>query len=1094
MKILNLKFKNINSLYGENEIDFTKPVFVNEGLFAITGKTGAGKSSILDAISLAFYGRTPRVDITGSENAVMTKGEKDCYAEITFEVAGKIWKSSWKQERTRTGTLKPVNRQIADADNKIIADQLKTCNDEIVKIIGLTFEQFTKVIMLAQGSFAAFLQADKNDKGQLLEQITGTEIYAEISKNIFERNRSEQDKLKAIALELEAIKILSEDEIEILSNKNFDLEKEKVRIETELQQLEVAKKWLADLASLQAQISQAKEKLPELEEKFKTTTETFDKSTIVFEIAKVEQKKQEPIFKKVRELDTKISEKEKLLNPMLSAIAELEKAKNEISHTIENQCKELEQSQKLLLEKQQWATENQKYEDLVSNYNAIEKENQLLIDSHDEIENLLTEILNLQKSAESKKAEVAIAAENFNKRDNNLTEQLKELDAIKANLAALLGGRELSTLQLEKENISNFGILIKSLFDIENLLIISQQEIESLDEKLKQFEKLSNEISNSIKADKKTIEGLEISINILDENIKLTKTIQSLEEHRHSLKDGEECPLCGALEHPFAKGNVPIIGEKENELVSLKSQLQNHTRTAQQNETKLATLVSDNGNALKNKEKEEEKLLKYASKQLEILSEIKSIDAAFSIPDGENKLERLTEMLAQKRAELKELNALIEKATLGEKQLVNLRDIEIPALHEEKQVAEKFNSDTITAQKLADQILKATQESANKLQDKYKIQNSMLMEKLKKYAVENIGALKACLNSWNDNKKQIDALSFQITTLKSHIALHSKELDSITTTYLDKQKEKQALEIEKQQLSDERKGIFEDKSVEAAEKELKILVEDAESAKVIAEKKRNDAYTEFEKYKAIFTEKEKELAKVQGLKITERSSEDIQVECEEKKIKSDELSQELGANKQTIKSNADNLLASGSKLKIKEKQQAVCNKWSVLNDLIGSSDGKKYRNFAQALTFEHLIALSNKQLSKMSDRYVLKRSGNDSANPFELAVIDQFQHNEERTAKNLSGGEKFIVSLSMALGLSKMASKNMSIDTMFIDEGFGTLDPDYLDVALNALSNLQSEGKIIGVISHLTELKERIATHIEVVPSGNGYSKIQITN
>jgi exonuclease SbcC len=175
----------------------------------------------------------------------------------------------------------------------------------------------------------------------------------------------------------------------------------------------------------------------------------------------------------------------------------------------------------------------------------------------------------------------------------------------------------------------------------------------------------------------------------------------------------------------------------------------------------------------------------------------------------------------------------------------------------------------------------------------------------------------------------------------------------------------------------------------------------------------------------------------------------------------------------------------------KLKQEENVKKWGILNDQIGSSDGKKYRNFAQALTFEYLITLANKQLHKMSERYTLKRTG-DSNNPFELSVIDRFQNYDERTAQNLSGGEKFIVSLSLALGLANMASKNMQIDSMFIDEGFGTLDSETLDVALNALSNLQNEGKIIGVISHLSELKERIATHIKVVQTGNGYSKIEL--
>ena len=162
-----------------------------------------------------------------------------------------------------------------------------------------------------------------------------------------------------------------------------------------------------------------------------------------------------------------------------------------------------------------------------------------------------------------------------------------------------------------------------------------------------------------------------------------------------------------------------------------------------------------------------------------------------------------------------------------------------------------------------------------------------------------------------------------------------------------------------------------------------------------------------------------------------------------------------------------------------------------MNELIGSAEGNKYRNFAQALTFEYLIGFANQQLQKMSERYILKRVA-DAANPFDLYVIDKYQNCEERTAQNLSGGEKFIVSLSLALGLANMASKNMKIDTLFIDEGFGTLDSDYLDVALSALANLQNEGKLIGVISHLTELKERITTHIEVIPNSNGHSRVEV--
>jgi len=1093
MKILNLKFKNINSLSGENEIDFTKPVFTNNGLFAITGKTGAGKSSILDAISLAFYGKTPRVDITGNENAVMTRGEKDCYAEITFEVAGKKWKSSWKQERARTGTLKPVNRVIADFGDNIIADQVRSCDSEIVKIIGLTFEQFTKVIMLAQGSFAALLQADKNDKGQLLEKITGTEIYAVISKIVFERNRTEKEKLDKILLELEAIKILSEEEIENLTKESATIEKEKIQVDEELQKIETAKKWLSDLTNLQTQIKDVKEKLPKLEEQTKTAKETFEKHEIALKTAKDEQKKQEPIFKKVRELDTKISEKEKLLNPISKFISELEENKKALSNTLESQSSELGKSKKLLVEKQKWSTANRKYEDLVFNYSAIEKENQLLVDSSNEIKKANSEITDLKKDLELRKSDVTKATEIFNDKDKNLISKTKELETKKSELLELLGGKELSKLQVEKENISNFSIQIKSLIEIENAICASQKEIDEIDEKLKLFEKLKAEISKSIEADKKTIETLESKIILLEENIKLTKTIQSLDEHRYHLKDGEECPLCGALEHPFAKGNVPKIGEKEKELGILKKQFQDITKTVQQNETKLAALISDNGNDLKNKAKEEKTLSDSSTKQKETLSEIININLNFSLPKGEKKIESLEENLSKSKEELKVINSIITKATSSETELSNLRDKEIPILQEEKQKAEKFKTDALTAQKLAEQILKTKQESADKLQGKHHVENEVFLEKLKKYAVENIETLKKCLDSWNDNKKQTDDLTKSITTIESDIALNKQRLENLIKSFNDKQKDGQSIDTDIQNLSNERRKIFEEKSVEEEENRFKKLIDTRESEKAKAEKTKNEINTELEKNKAIISEKEKELLKAQEQKITEKTNEELQSEFDEKKIKSDELSQKIGANKQTLKSNADNLKTSGSKIKEKEKQQAVCSKWGKLNELIGSGDGKKYRNFAQALTFEYLVGLSNGQLKKMSDRYLLKRTG-DSSNPFDLSVIDKYQNSEERTAQNLSGGEKFIVSLSLALGLSGMASKNMRIDTMFIDEGFGTLDSDFLDVALNALSNLQSEGKIIGVISHLAELKERIATHIEVVPSGNGHSKIQITN
>ncbi|MEB3733710.1 SbcC/MukB-like Walker B domain-containing protein [Halopseudomonas pachastrellae] len=155
--------------------------------------------------------------------------------------------------------------------------------------------------------------------------------------------------------------------------------------------------------------------------------------------------------------------------------------------------------------------------------------------------------------------------------------------------------------------------------------------------------------------------------------------------------------------------------------------------------------------------------------------------------------------------------------------------------------------------------------------------------------------------------------------------------------------------------------------------------------------------------------------------------------------------------------------------------------------MIGSADGKKYRNFAQGLTFEMMIGHANRQLQKMTDRYLLTR---DDDQPLELNVVDDYQAGEIRSTKNLSGGESFIVSLSLALGLSHMASKNVRVDSLFLDEGFGTLDEEALDTALETLAGLQQDGKLIGVISHVPALKERISTQIQVTPQTGGRSQI----
>ena len=1086
MKILKLKFKNINSLADLSEIDFTDPVFADNGIFAITGKTGAGKSSILDAVSLALFGKTPRIKITGENNDVMTRGAGDCFSEIAFEVNGKKWVSSWKQDRTRTGNLNPVSRQIADADGVIAADQVRGCDAKIVEILGLTFEQFTKVIMLAQGSFAAFLQADKNEKGELLEQITGTEIYGEISKKVFERNKTEKEKLDKIIVELGAIKILSPEEIENLNRETSELETQKKQIEDELQKIETAQKWLLDLSVLQNQIDEAKTALPTLEQNAQETKAALEQAELLLTKAKTEKENAEPVLNNVRGLDIKISETEKRLGAVFAAMYELEKAKKEVSQILGKQAGDLEKSQTALEEKQRWATLNFKYESLPENYAAIENIALQVAGFRKDFEMKREAFVAAKKDLEAKISECKKFQADLAEKENAINAITQNLETKKAELSVVLSGRELFDYQNEKENVKNFGTQIKNLIETEKSVGKNKKEIEDHKAQIAASEKTEKELSEKIEKNRETAENLEKHMTLLDENIKQAKTIQNFEEHRKSLEDGIPCPLCGATEHPYAYGNEPKIGEKEKELTNLKKKLQLMTNNVLQDEKTLAKSLSDKENSIKNKTKEESNLSENQAQQKSILAELAVLDPGFHIPESETTL--LEEIHKLKQEEYKHINGVISKANEIEK-FIKLQNEDIQQLQEAKQAAEKAKTESETAQKLAEQQIANKQSAQDEAKEKYREKQGELSQAFETYGVEKIETLKQCLIDWNANKKATGELEEQISGLEKELALKNSQKTENQKQLDAKTAEKQAIEEEKQKLSSIRQNLFGDKRIEDEEKRLKDSIEKKEASKKEAEIKNTAAATEFAKHQAVIIEKEKELAEKQTQNITEKTLDELQREHGEKKSQSDEISQKMGANRQSLIENEKNQKTSGKKIKEKEVQQDISGRWAILNKLIGSQDGKTYRNFAQALTFDHLIGLTNMQLQKMSERYILKRVG-DASNPFELSVIDKFQNCEERTAQNLSGGEKFIVSLSLALGLANMASKNMKIDTMFIDEGFGTLDSDYLDVALSALSNLQNEGKLIGVISHLSELKERIATHIEVSPLGNGHSKI----
>jgi exonuclease SbcC len=1073
MKILQVRFKNLNSLAGEWAIDLTHPAFISDGIFAITGPTGAGKTTILDAICLALYGRTPRLNkVTRSGNEIMSRQTGDCFAEVTFETQAGRFRCHWSQHRARkepAGELQAPKQELANAvSGEIIETRIREVAGKIESVTGMDFDRFTRSMLLAQGSFAVFLQAAPDDRAPILEQITGTEIYSQISIRVHERQREERDKLNLLQAETAGIVILDPEQeaanVQALETK----QKEETDLAAKSADTGKAIAWLTTIQGLEGEIGSLADEESRLQgdiEAFKPDRERLDRALSAASLdgayatltatrrqqaddtaalntegaalpgLESSAREQAEALKSAEQRTTGAKEALSAAAPVLQQVRSLDQRLADQKTAIlagEEDCRKaaatIDADERARLKEQEKRSKAHEALDLVDVYLEEHARDEWLIGGLAGVEVEFDGLLSRQKEIVQKASDQETATTALDSATKSLGDRHKQSGIRKQAL-----GEASTQLQQGREALSQL---------------------------------LKGRLLREYRTEKETL---------LREMAFLAK-IAELEDHRAKLEDGEPCPLCGATEHPFAEGNVPVPDETEQKIAALAGLI----RKAEAQETAVKELEEAENQArinLTDAEKLEAEAANDKKAAERTLSEVKEglrkLRADFAerrqavseklrplgiadIPEAD-----ISSPIESLRARLKAWRDQVGKKANIEKQLADI-DSELKRLGAVIETQRTALAERREGLEALQKALAAGTDERNAL---YGDRNPDAEERRFNKAVSDAeGAERQARDRHTVLQQTWTTAKARVESLGKRIRAREPELNRLETQFAA------ALAPV---------GFTNEEQFSAAR-----LPADRKAALAAMARDLDERQTDL---KARQKDRKTRLDTEMARKVTDKSLEQLEPQFKKHEEDLQELRDIIAGLKHKLTENA------AAKARLKEKQTAIesrkeeCRRWDNLHQLIGSADGKKYRNFAQGLTFEMMIGHANRQLQKMTDRYLLAR---DDAQPLELNVVDNYQAGEIRSTKNLSGGESFIVSLSLALGLSHMASKNVRVDSLFLDEGFGTLDEDALDTALETLAGLQQDGKLIGVISHMPALKERISTQILVAPKTGGRSRI----
>ena len=1036
MRILKLRFENINSLRGLHEVDFQEPAFRHSNLFAIVGPTGSGKTTLLDVITLTLYNRIPRLgklsvsDFNGG--AVLSRGTQRASAEVTFQGHEGIFRAKWSLEKGNTkkrdGT-REVNwkeaLELADSNNKILSSQKTEVLELICTKVGLDYEQFVKSILLSQGDFAAFLKADFKDRSALLEKITGTAVYRTIGMRAYEKWND--DKKKEIDRErdkIQHIPVLSDDDVTTRQTRQTELaaqqkvgfdEKEKIsnalKVKTDLAQIQ------ASLATLDAHAGPALD----------VRRRQFDAD----EAPRL--RRHEALLQHASSL----ARHEALTRQQTDGQTHVETLKTTRQTATQNRDALLISLQNLLGKPVSEAMAATELEAFREEINRLDTARQLAGER----------AAAARKSVEEKLGKVvapAVATAWRQERpDESLTalrEHWKALKKQQTDLQELETVREADDLATLSEQTTTRR---NDLQELHGMVLRYQDWARRINQ-----EGSSSGYKQQIDAQDKALPGLrdrhfsarkgvnDLRLqwqNCLDQKYDLLKK-SALPQLRAELKSGQPCLVCGAVEHKFEH-------EMEQSLEAFKIYL---TEIEQiDNKIKRANIAAEEA---ENQFQRVGISIRLIEQKIEGLQK-STIEAESEQQTIQNQISPLKIKVGLARVGSPvELQNLLKTADERLKRLTRLVAIR-PELDAAKDLAEALTG--------------------------YQTVHAALETARAALSARYSGDLRQLASTSNDWVQKLARRDYQPQQVDEELKTAESGLKAVQTE----------------------QGFLEAALLPALRTDGFVTPDEARQAQLSAtdyERLRATRQALLNDEAALQTRREtldRERAELTVLDDPTTDATPLMARLAELAVVEKAFADEAARLNVELENDAKNRRETARKHeKIKELEEKS-KKWQLLSDAIGDRRGDAFNRFAQRLTLGHLVRGANHHLRDLSDRYLLLTP---EAEEEDLWILD-LNFDERRAVNTLSGGETFLVSLALALGLSDLVSQNVKLESLFIDEGFGTLDPETLEMALGTLEKLQSQsGKLIGIISHVEALKERITTQIRLKKHASGFSELEI--